>query len=218
MKKLIFAFIATSFLITSCSSEEKKEDKSKEKKEENKESAESCTYSISPDNIVVNFTAYKFAEPNKTGVNGKFEEITISGNNQNVDPMMAATGVQFEIPVASVYTGDPARDKKIRESFFGTMMATEKMTGSVRAIEGDQVTIELKMNEITFDVVATQVIDGENITLNAEINTDNWNGQDAISALNKVCEANHKSPEGGASVLWPDVTLKIEGKLIKECK
>lgn len=218
MKKIVFALFTTSLLLTSCGSEEKKDDKKKEKKEDKKEVAEKCTYSIDQENIKVGFTAYKFADPNKTGVDGRFEEITISGANPNEDPMMVANGIQFEIPVSSVFTGDPARDKKIKESFFGTMAATEMLTGSVKAIEGDQVTIEIKMNEIAFEIKATQVVEGDKITLNAEINTDNWNAQDAIAALNKVCEANHTSPDGGESVLWPDVTLKIEGNLIKDCQ
>ncbi|MEZ4936158.1 MAG: YceI family protein [Crocinitomicaceae bacterium] len=217
MKKIFFVLITSSLLLNACSSEEKKEEK-KAQKEEKKETPEECTFKIDAENISVGFTAYKFAEPNKKGVDGKFEKISIAGVSASNDPMMAASGISFEIPITSIYTGDPSRDKKIKESFFGTMIATENLVGSVKSVEGDQVTIELKMNEISFEFKASQVIEEDQITLNAEINTDNWNGQDAIGALNKVCEANHKAPEGGESVLWPNVTLKIQGKLIKECK
>ncbi len=217
MKKVFLALLTTSLFLVSCGSEEKKEEK-KGKKEEKKEQAENCPVKIDTENIKVGFTAYKFAEPNKKGVDGRFEEISVAGAMASEDPLQALNGISFEIPVSSLYTGDPARDKKIKESFFGTMVATEMLTGSVKSVEGENVVIELKMNEIAFEIQATQIIDGETISLNAEINTDNWNGQDAIAALNKVCEANHKAPEGGESVLWPTVTLKIEGKLIKDCQ
>ena len=215
MNKLFIALIASSMLFASCSGEEKKDDK-KEKKEKKEPKTEACTYRVDENKITVGFTAYKFAQPNKKGVNGRFEVIVVQNNLPSEDPMMAASGISFEIPVAELYTGDGSRDKKIKESFFGTMANTDVISGVVKSVEGDQVTIELKMNDISYDIKATQDIKGDKITLNSEILTDNWNGQDAIAALNKVCEANHKT-DGGESVLWPDVTLKIEGTLIKEC-
>lgn len=213
-------FAASALILTSCGSEEKKEEKKSDKKEAKEDKAEStdCTYQIDPEGIQVNFTAYKF-ETNKTGVKGKFEEISIEGATASADPLMAANGISFSIPIKSLYTGDPSRDKKIKESFFGTMAATEMLTGSVKSVEGDKVIIELMMNEISFNIEATQKLEGENILLEGELNTDNWNGQDAIAALNKVCEAKHTDPEnGGKSFLWPDVTISIQGHLLKECK
>jgi polyisoprenoid-binding protein YceI len=217
MKKTIYLFLAFSLFLTSCGSEEKKEENKKDKKESKEEkTSEDCTYTIDAEKINVSFIAYKFES--KKGVNGQFQEIEINGANAVADPMLASEGISFSIPISSLYTGDPARDKKIKESFFGTMAATEMITGSVKSLEGEKAVLEIKMNEITFEIEATQKLEMESIILEAEINTDNWNGQDAIAALHKVCEANHADPEGGKSILWPNVTLKIQGQLKKECK
>ncbi len=44
----------------------------------------------------------------------------------------------------------------------------------------------------------------------------NWNGDDAIASLNKVCEYLHKG-EDGVSKLWSVVELNIEAILNKNC-
>lgn len=215
MKKLAYIFLTTSLLFSSCSSEDKKE-KKEDKKEVKVEEGTDCTYSIDASAVTVNFVAYKFE--NKTGVKGQFQEITINGGKASANPLEVIEGATFSIPVLSVFTSDPARDQKIRESFFGTLVNTAEITGSVKSIEGDKVVLSVTLNEITFDIDAVQSFNDTSLTLEAEMDVSNWNGQAAIAALHKVCEANHANPDGGKSILWPNVSIKIQGVLKKECK
>lgn len=217
MKKIYGLFVVAGLLVASCSGEAKKEEKKKSEKKEEVAESNTCSYSVDTGSFDVGFTAYKFE--NKTGVEGKFQAIKYSDFVASEDPLTLVENIEFWIPVESLYTGNPDRDKKIRDSFFGTLANTSEISGKVLSVEGEKVMLQIKMNEITFEVEANQSFDGERLTLKAEINMDNWNGQDAIAALNKVCEVNHADAEGGKSVLWPNVSLNISAKIDKEgCK
>ena len=55
------------------------------------------------------------------------------------------------------------------------------------------------------------------VELNANINVKDWNGAEAIKALNKACEEKHTGKDK-ESVLWPDVDVLVRTRLIKDCK
>jgi hypothetical protein len=52
--------------------------------------------------------------------------------------------------------------------------------------------------------------------MKTSLNVLDWNGETALNALNKVCEAKHTGPEDTESVLWPDVEVIILSKLDKK--
>jgi len=216
MKKLALLFVGAAFLLNSCGSEEKKEDKKDaDKNKVGEDSAEVLSFSLNQEQVTVNFTAYKYEE--KTGVNGSFSEVQVMGGLTSENPLEVINGARISIPVASLVTKNEDRDAKIKESFFGTMVNTANITGVVNSVEGDKAMMIMTMNEIEFDVEGTISLEGDKLIVDAKIDVTNWNGLDAIAALNVVCEALHKKDDG-KSVLWPTVTIKIETQLNVEYK
>ncbi len=124
---------------------------------------------------------------------------------------------KFDIPVGTVNTENPDRDKKIVDHFFGTFTDTKSITGSVSHIDGDSATFSIEMNGVANEVTGHFSVEGETVTLSTTIDLGNWQGEAAVKALNDVCNDLHKG-EDGVSKLWPNVDVKIETTLTKECK
>ena len=72
------------------------------------------------------------------------------------------------------------------------------------------------LNNIEKEVTLDYKVNDNKISLIGEIDLANWNGDDAIASLNKVCEDLHKG-EDGVSKLWSVVELNIEASLDKNC-
>src|SRR6056297_4252523 len=98
------------------------------KKEEKTEEAV-ATYSIVEDSTDVRFTAYKTTD--KVPVGGTFQEIELT-YTAGETPMETLNGLEFTIPVSSLFTNDPTkvRDPKIIEFFFEKMAETQSITGT----------------------------------------------------------------------------------------
>jgi len=93
------------------------------KKEEEKTEEAVATYSIVEDSTDIRFTAYKTTD--KVPVGGTFQEIELS-YTAGETPMETLNGLEFTIPVSSLFTNDPTkvRDPKIIEFFFEKMAET----------------------------------------------------------------------------------------------
>lgn len=128
--------------------------------------------------------------------------------------------IKFTIFTNSTNTTNPERDKKIVNSFFGAMLNTDLIIGQVSGVEGDNekgkcnffVTINDVEKEITMDYIVADNV----VKLVGELDLNNWNGTEAITSLNKVCNDLHKGKDG-VSVLWPNVSLEISVALTKRC-
>lgn len=213
MKKSIFA-ISLAFALASCGGNTENKE-AKETVQQPEKTAEVCTYSYSAENTVVSWTAFKTTA--KVGVGGKFDQFTISGVEVSEDPTKVFANAKFEIPVGTVNTENPDRDKKIVDHFFGTFTDTESITGAVSHIDGDSATFSIEMNGVGNEVTGHFSVEGETVTLSTTIDLGNWQGEAAVKALNDVCNDLHKG-EDGVSKLWPNVDVKIVTTLTKECK
>jgi len=166
----------------------------------------------------VKWTAFKTSA--KKGVGGKFTSVNVTGGDKSTKIVDVLKTVKFNINTSSTNTGDEGRDAKIVKHFFGTMDATDLIVGQVKSAEGTNeagtcimfLTLNGTEKEVTLDY---KVVDAT-ITLTGGINVNDWNGSDALAALNEVCKDLHKG-EDGKSVTWPDVDLMIETTLKKDC-
>jgi polyisoprenoid-binding protein YceI len=217
MKKLSLLSLAFAAVFASCGGGEKKEETPKtdtvavEEKKEQK-----CTYAYVHDSTTVKFTAYKFTE--KAGVNGYFDSVVVTGTHDSDTAHQVINGASFTVFVSSVETNDKGRNEKIVKHFFGKMVNTNEITGTVKSVSGDgtKVTFLIKMNDIENEVEAPATWDGERVTLKTDINLEKWNGQAAIDGITKACKANHTGTDGVTKV-WPDVTIVITTTLSKIC-
>lgn len=216
MKNLFLTAISISFLtiITSCGGGNETNTENEVKDTVATEPV--CKYSYNHSTTGVYWTAFKFTE--KTGVKGKFDSIEVSGYSDNVETVTDLVhNTSFTIYTSSVNSDNPERDQKIAESFFGKMMNTSTITGTVMGIMDNTATIKLKLNDLEKEVTGNVSMEGEVLKINVALNMNDFNGQDAIASLNKVCNDLHKGTDG-KSVLWPDVEVIIETTLNKTCE
>lgn len=175
-----------------------------------------CEYRYNPMTTKLTWTAYKFVE--KAGVKGKFKKITLKDSKTSANPLAVFKRANFEIPVSSLDSGVPARDKKIREAYFGTLKDTQTIRGKIKEVNPDgSGVVSLRLNKIWRDAPAKFSLKNH-VNLKAEltINIEDWEGQQAVTELNKVCSEQHKGKDG-KSMLWPDVKIEITSKLDETC-
>ena len=208
---------ASALALAACGSEGGNE-ASKTEKKEIKLAEKVCNYSYNAESVTASWTAFKFTE--KAGVGGKFDSVIVSTSGSVDSPEKMLGELKFEIPISSTNTNNPDRDMKIIEYFFGTLSNTEMISGNIVSAKGNNeegtAMVNLSMNDKTFQQEVNYKIEGAQVSLMGTIDVGNWNGNDAIAALNKVCDDLHKG-EDGISKLWPTVDISIVALLDKSC-
>ncbi len=184
----------------------------KEKKTEPSQSkSEPLNYSIELENTVLNWTAYKTTD--KIPVKGVFQEVKIINKVTSTSVIGVLDGLEFEIPVASIFSKDSIRDWKLKEYFFGVMKNTLKLTGKFHAKENGKGKISLTMNGLTNELPFTYEVQGDEIEVNATMDLDTWQAQFAIESLNVVCNDKHKAADG-ISKTWNEVAINAQIKVV----
>ncbi|NRB59383.1 MAG: YceI family protein [Winogradskyella sp.] len=207
MKHFKLAALAiTLILTTACKNEKENEPKTAET------SAESTIKFVAkPEATKVKWTAYKTTE--KKAVGGEFTTVNFE-NKQGATAVEALNGLEFSIPVKSLFTKDEGRDAKIKEFFFGAMLNTELIRGKVNHVDGAY-TATLTMNGETKDLpLEVNITDERRVTMNAVMQLKDWNALDALASLNKVCYELHKGPDG-ISKTWEEVGIEVSTYLRK---
>lgn len=217
MKKIYLSLIAAAML-TACGGE-KPADTTAKAEEPKEETKEVCEYSYDMESTEVLWVAYKYTQ--KTGVKGVFDSLMVEGVGVGSTPSEVIQGAGFTIFTSSVNSGDPTRDPKIMEYFFGKMELGDQIYGSVKEVTGSEtegkVIFDVTMNGVSSPVEGDYTVVDNKLEVKADITVDTWNGGSALGELNKVCEDLHKGADG-KSILWPDVTLYISANLNKSCE
>lgn len=211
MKKHTFysLFIVVLFLTFSCADKKHNSETTEKQKEVLK------NYVVDTQNSVINWTAYKTTQ--KIPVKGVFKKVVIINSKPATSNSELLNGLEFEIPVASIFSKDSLRDYKLTTFFFGVMKNTLRLKGTINIQENNNGFVALTMNGLTKNMPFTYHINNNSIELNAVMNLDNWQAQTAVEALNKVCEDKHKAGDG-ISKTWSEVALNIQIKtsLVKQ--
>jgi len=207
----------SSSILWSCSSPSNGEEKSSNNQDSQAKTAtENCMYVFNPDSVKVSWTAFKTTQ--KIGVGGTFDEVTINNTQEASVLPDVFTGASFEIPINTVNTNNPDRDKKIKEFFFGKLIGAETITGKLKSLgDENKAMVSITLNGVEKDVEMQYEYNEEAIILETIINVVDWNAQTGIDALNEVCYDLHKAADG-ISKLWPDVAIQIEATLDKNCE
>ncbi len=219
MKKIILSLVlgGSVAFFSSCGNEETK---TEEVKTEEKSTTESCLYNVDPSSVKVEWTSFKYTE--KAAVGGIFEMVEL---NNTVEAESAAASFKeatLSINTRTVNSNNDDRDKKIKNTFFGTMEKTDFLTGKIKSLEGIEngngtAIISITMNGIEKDQEFTWMSDNETVEFNTSLTIEDWNAKPSLDSLNTVCEDLHKG-EDGVSILWPNVDVKISANLTKNCK
>ena len=210
MKTSIICFTALTLLFVSCKGGSDEADQNQD------DAVESCTYSYNPSSSVLDWTAFKTTE--KVAVKGSFNTLTVVGTNSSEDPLKVLQGATFEIPVATVNSQNPERDKKITENFFGAMINTSLISGEVKSFDNGAVFLNIHLNDVVREVKGSYTMNDNGVfTLDATLDLGNFDGKGAIASLNKICGKLHAGADG-ISKLWETVDLHFETSFKKECK
>jgi len=174
-------------------------------------------YNYNPSATEVKWTAFKHSK--KAPVNGKFDSVVVSGFTPSSKLSESLIGVSMELFTASANTNDKARDLKIIASFFGSLLNNASLKATVLSANGDisgDGLLLIDMNGVQKEQAFTWSVDeSDELFIKTAINVLDWNGEAALNALNKACEAKHTGPEDAESVLWPDVEVIVLSKLAK---
>ena len=179
------------------------------------ETKSTCMYSHNNDSTVVKWTAFKTTA--KVGVSGVFNTIEVSGVEAATDKLEVYENASFKIPVTSINSNNPDRDKKIADHFFGVMTGTAELSGQIKSITEDKAVVEINMNGVTNSTSMEVAVVGNKISLSGSINMEDWSATASVDSLNTVCYDLHKG-EDGESKLWSEVQLEISTVLTaKDC-
>lgn len=199
MKKLLFMLLSITLAITSVSCKS-------EKKVEKTDTQIEKHYSAEEKTTTLNWIAYKTTA--KVPVKGQFTKVQFENAKKASTPKEALNGLQFKVPVESIFTKDSLRDGKLKKFLFGAMKNTEFVLGKIHMNNENSGTVDITMNGFTQVLPITYVISGQMITLEAVMDLDNWKAQLALATLNEACKELHTG-EDGVTKTWSEVKIEV---------
>ena len=162
----------------------------------------------------VEWTAYKTTE--KLPVKGTFESVDLINLSEGKSIEDFLNNAEFSIRALELSTGDPSRDEKIKNSFFGLMNEAGKISGKF-IFENHQWTINLRMNGVSVNNIPAEIQFKDNLlSVKSSIDLKDFKALKALEVLNSVCFDLHKGVDG-ISKVWENVDIHASVKL-KETK
>lgn len=199
--KIIFKYtivIILSLFISSCAKEKKQQDET-----------ETSGYHIVAKQSSLQWTAYKTTD--KVPVKGTFTDIKVTKSKSAADAVSAIKGMEFEIPVSSIYSKDTIRDAKLNTFFFDVMNKTTSLKGRFKEVSNNKGVLELNMNGLSKDLSFDYMKNQDTIMIEAVMDLNVWEAGEALESLHKACEVLHTGPDG-VSKTWDEV--KINAKIL----
>lgn len=169
-----------------------------------------CDYSANTKNKTLSWTAYK--TPKKVGVKGSFTKFDITATkSKSINELIKSA--TFSINSQSVETGDKARDAKIMQFFFKSMLKGTKITGKVLRIDNSKAQVEITMNGKTGTIEMAINYDEakNNAILSGTIDVMNFAMEKNLAALTKACMEKHEGKT------WSDVNVELSTEITKNC-
>ncbi|MFI1771624.1 YceI family protein [Thalassobellus citreus] len=206
MKKLSFLVIVLAISLVACKNEKKNEQKPEE-------IAPKEAFVVKPEATSVKWTAYKTTE--KKPVGGEFKILKFE-NKSGETPQEALNNLSFSIPISGVFTNDATntRDAKIKTSFFGAMLDTDILKGTIK-VTNNSYSASITMNGVTHDLpLEVKITEGRRVSMTGTMNLKDWDALGALESLNKVCFDLHKGADG-VSKTWEDVAIEVNTFLRK---
>lgn len=221
MKKtlsLLAIIAAVSF--TSCKKEkEQSTEETAAKPTQDLFDAPKCAYALDTLQTSVKWTAFKTSA--KIGVGGQFDSVSVIDQDSTATSVAdLLEGLAFTIQTNSTNTNNPDRDKKIIESFFGSMVTTNEITGTISSAEGKDTAgtcvAMLSLNGHKKEVALNYSLEDNKINLIGTMDLYEFGAEGPLAALNDVCTDLHKGDDG-KSILWPNVDLNITIPITADC-
>lgn len=205
MRKALFFILAITLVYAVACKGDKKET------ETIYEATTTESFVVKPEATSVKWTAYKTTE--KTAVDGLFTVLNFE-NKSGTTPQDALNNLNFSIPVSSLFSKDEIRDAKLKASFFGAMLDTEFLKGTIKYVN-DSYIASITMNGVTYDLpLDVKITDERRVRMKATMQLKDWNALGALLTLSKACFDLHKGLDG-VSKIWEEVAIEINTYLRK---
>lgn len=184
--------------------------------------AATCRVSFEPQDVKVEWTAFKTTE--KVGVGASFKKFKLTGATSGESVAKVLKGLSIEIDSKSVSTGLEMRDQTIAQKFFSVAPST-KILGRVKFAKprGDragQMGLEIEWNGKKKVVPMLYEVTGAGAEQRFEATGTlpfmSLGLKEALRSLNQACFDLHKGPDG-VSKTWPVVELKLSSPVRMEC-
>ncbi len=207
MKRIITLLIVVFIGTTSC-----KQEKKDPKPEAPAQVEAAEKFVVKPEATSVKWTAYKTTE--KKGVGGEFTTLNFE-NKEGDTPQEALNNLSFSIPISSLITKDESRDAKLKEFFFGAMLDTEFLKGTIK-YANDAYVASITMNGVTNDLpLEVSITEERRVSMTGTMNLKDWDALGALESINKACFDLHKGADG-VSKTWEDVAIEVSTFLRKK--
>jgi len=199
--KFLSLLVIITLAFTSC-----KEEKKEAQTEVQTETVKNTTkYVVKPEATTVTWKAYKTTE--KLPVGGEFATLNFK-EKEGATPEEALNSLEFSIPISSLFTKDETRDQKLKTSFFGAMLDTEILKGTIKYIDNAYLA-SITMNGVTADLpLEVSITDERRVNMKGTMQLKDWDALGALESLNKVCFDLHKGADG-VSKTWEDVAIEV---------
>ena len=200
MKKLQLAALALLIITAfSCKKAQKEEKKTEVK-------ASTASYSLVQDSTDVRFTAYKTTD--KVPVGGTFQQVDVA-YTAGETPKETIDGLEFTIPVSSLFTNDPTniRDPKIIGFFFNKMVETQSITGKFSLKDANNCSVTLSMNGVSAELpMEYEITEDNHVNFTGVMDLKQWDALNALASLNEACKILHTGADG-VSKTWDEVAI-----------
>jgi hypothetical protein len=200
MKKSLSTILAIALFVSFISCKEKK------KTDSEQVSSTEKFFVVEPKTTTINWIAYKTTD--KVPVKGQFTKLKIDNPIKGKTALDALNNLQFSIPVSSLFTKDTIRDGKLKKFFFGVMDNTELISGTIHINNETSGSVDLEMNGVSQVLPITFFTSDQMITIEAVMDLDNWNAQNALVSLNEACKELHTGTDG-VTKTWSEVKIEI---------
>lgn len=161
----------------------------------------------------VQWTAYKTTD--KVPVKGTFKEIKILNmNEEGATAAASLQGLEFEIPVSSIFSNDTIRDAKLNTFFFAIMKNTLSLKGVFSVENESKGNLALTMNGITKDLPFSYEMSQDTILIDTKMDLNNWQTENALETLHQACLELHTGADG-VSKTWDEVAISAKILTIK---
>lgn len=201
---IISILFILSLSITSCNQA------NKEKSKTNKSGKSGKMYEMLPETTSVFWTGYKTTD--KVAVKGQFMKLTFKNAKAAPTAREALDGLEFSIPVSSLFSNNEARDTKLKENFFAIMDQTDFLSGSITVANDSIAQANVKMNGMEHTIPLTYFIDGQMLSMQGSFVLDDFNALTALASLHEVCKDKHTGADG-VSKTWNEVGINVESYL-----
>lgn len=182
--------------------------------------AEKCSFSYNATDAIINWTAYKHNA--KIGVTGKFDTFVIDGPKEAASLAELIQGASFTIDANSVNSGDPVRDPKLVEFFFGKMEDAGNLAGKFSDVTGTnekgsgQVTI--MMNGTSHSGKMNYAVEDGELKVRTKLDmVADFNGEGPFESIGEACAEKHTGSDGERK-FWPDVDVTVIVPFAKTCE